>query len=109
VSAAGTFANRFFLHFIDKNLIPEKEFTSVSEKEIAQNFTMFTVDGVIKVTSTQHQSGKIAVYDLLGHKIAAGRVDAGASTQIDMQGKTGVYIVSVLSGKGISNKKILVK
>jgi hypothetical protein len=49
------------------------------------------------------------VTDMVGRTIATGRVEAGSTAQIHVQGITGVYIVSVLTSKGRSNTKIIVK
>lgn len=109
VNAAATMTGRFYLHFVDKSSIPLKDMTSVSEKELARNFTMYTTNGSIMITSLHQQSGAIAIFDLNGRRIATGRVDGESVTEIDMHGKTGVYIVSVQSSKGNSNSKILVR
>jgi hypothetical protein len=100
VNGPATLADRFFLHFLNV--------TSVPDKTTAELFSMYAVEGIITIASKQ-QSGKINVFDLRGRKIAAGRIDAGGSAQIDMRGNTGVYIVSVLTAKGMSNTKIIVK
>jgi hypothetical protein len=108
-SAAATLADRFFLHFVDLTKVPVKDLTAIQDKEAARNFKIYATDGAIMVSSLQQQSGKIAVFDINGRRIATCPADAGATTRIDMQGNTGVYIVSVLTGKGKSNTKILVK
>jgi hypothetical protein len=109
VSEADTMADRFFLHFVDITSNPNKTITSFSEEQADQPFSIYASNGAIQIISTQQQSAKIAVFDMLGHRIATGRVDAGANTQINMNGKTGVYIVSMHTGKGINNTKIIVK
>ncbi len=108
-SAAATIADRFFLHFVDLTKAPVKDLTAIQDKEAAQNFKIYASDGAIMVSSLQQQSGKIAVFDLSGRKIATGLADAGGNTRINMNGNTGVYIVSVLTGKSKSNTKIVVK
>jgi hypothetical protein len=100
VNGPATLADRFFLHFLNV--------TSVPDKATAELFNMYAFDGFITIKSKQ-QSGKITVFDLSGRKIAAGRIDAGGSALIDMHGNTGVYIVSVYTGKEISNTKIIVR
>jgi len=100
VSELSTIVDRFFLHFQD--------FTSIPQSEAAKDFIMFATNGILNIQSLQ-QSGKIVVFDMLGRTITTGRVEYGATTQLNMQGNTGVYIVSVLTSKGISNTKIFVK
>ena len=109
ISAPATLADRFYIHFVDLTSVPGKEITSVTDISVARSFNVCAVDGAISVTSLQQQSGKIAVFDMNGRKMATGRVDAGANTRLDMHGNTGVYIVSVLTGKGKSNTKILIR
>lgn len=109
VSEPATMAGRFYIHFVDLTSVPGKEITSVQDKDVVRNFNIYTADGAITITSLQQQSGKVAVYDMNGRKMATGRVDAGANTRLDMHGNTGVYIVSVNTGKGICNAKLLVK
>jgi hypothetical protein len=101
VNVPGTIADRFFLHFIDV--------TSVADFKQSKEFNVFATDGKINIQSLQQQSGKVAVFDMVGRTIATGRIEAGATSQIDMHNNTGVYIVSVLTGKGINNTKIIVK
>jgi hypothetical protein len=101
VSEPATIVGRFYLHFQD--------FTGVSQSEVIKDFNAYAADGIMNIQSLQQQSGKIAIFDMLGRTIATGRLEAGATTRINMLGNTGVYIVSVLTSKGISNTKILVK
>lgn len=101
VSEPATITDRFFLHFIDV--------TGVPKPDIARNFNIYTTEGVLNIHSLQQMGGKIAVIDMLGRTVATGRVEAGATTRIDMHGNTGVYIVSLITGKGISNTKVIVK
>jgi len=101
VNEPGTITDRFFLRFIDV--------TSVADFKQSKEFNVFAKDGKINIQSLQQQSGKVAVFDMLGHRITTGRIDAGAYTQINMNGKSGVYIVSVITDKGINNTKIIVK
>ncbi|MDO9253923.1 MAG: T9SS type A sorting domain-containing protein [Bacteroidales bacterium] len=108
-SAAATIADRFFLHFVDLTKVPVKDLTAIQDTEVARDFRIYSADGAIMISSLNQQSGKIAVFDLNGRKIATGLAEAGANTRIDMHGNTGVYIVSVLTGKGKTNTKILVK
>lgn len=109
VSEADTIADRFYLNFVEVVPDPYKTITSISENVTVKPFKIYAADGNIKILSLQQLSGKVAVFDLLGHRIAVGNVNAGANTQIDMNDKTGVYIVSIQSSKGISNTKILVR
>jgi hypothetical protein len=108
-SAAATIADRFFLHFVDLTKAPVKDLTAIQDKEAAQNFKIYASDGAIMVNSLQQQSGKIAVFDLNGRKIAAGLANAGATTRIEMHGNTGVYIVSMYTGISRCNTKIVVR
>ncbi len=101
VSEPSTISDRFFLHFIDVTGSPNIETTP--------GFSMYSVDGIIKIQSLQQMGGKIAIIDMQGRTIAAGRIEAGAATQINMNGKTGVYVVSILTGKRMINTKVFVK
>ena len=100
-SITGDNADRFLLNFVDA--------TSVPDPQKAKDFNLYVSDGILTIQSLQQQGGKVAIIDMTGRTVATGRVEAGAATQINMQGHTGVYIVSVLSGKGIINTKVLVK
>jgi len=53
--------------------------------------------------------GKITVTDLLGRTQATGRAEAYAKTRIDMKGRHGVFIVSILTSEGTHNTKVLVR
>ena len=108
-SAAATLAGRFFLHFVDLTKVPVKDLTAIQTRETALDFRIYSAEGAIIISSLNQQSGKIIVFDINGRKIATGLAEAGANTRINMNGNTGVYMVSVLTGKGKSNTKILVK
>jgi hypothetical protein len=101
VNSPGTITDRFFLHFMDM--------TGVETPEATRNFNMFTSDGILTIQSLQQLGGKVAIFDMLGRTLATGRIEAGATLQIDMHGNTGVYIVKVFTSKGVSNTKILVR
>jgi hypothetical protein len=109
VSGDTTFTDRFYLHFVNTPSDIYKEITSFSDNEVARNFKMFAVDGYVRITSLQNQSGKIAVFDMSGRRIASGRVEAGETTQLYMHGNIGVFIVCVSSNLGFCNGKILVR
>ena len=108
-SVAATIPDRFFLHFVDLTKAPAKDLTAIQDKETAENFKIYSTEGAIVISSLQQQSGKITVFDIKGRRIATGLLDAGANTRIDIQGNTGVYIVCVITGKGKSNTKILIR
>jgi subtilisin-like proprotein convertase family protein len=101
VNEPGIISERFFLHFMDVTGIPNSE--------VAVDFKIYASDGMLNIQSMQQLSGKIAIIDMLGRTVATGRIEAGATIQVNMRGNTGVYIVSVLTGKGIRTTKILVK
>lgn len=101
VSEANTISDRFYLHFLNV--------TSVPDPQVGQCFSIYSTDGSIIITSMQSLSGKIAVIDMRGRTVAKGIVGAGSTTRINVQGNTGVYIVSVLTAKGRSNTKVIVK
>lgn len=100
-SSEGDDVNRFLLHF--------SPLLGIGDTEMESNFSIYATDGQIKITSLAQLGGKVNVTDMTGRIIASGRVEAGATTFIDMQGHSGVYIVSVLTSKGISNTNIVVK
>jgi hypothetical protein len=93
--------DRFVLNFLDA--------TSVADPKQAKDFSVYAVDGILNIQSLNQLGGKVMVTDMVGRTIATGRIEAGATTQINIHGNTGVYIVSVLSGKGRSNTKVIVK
>jgi hypothetical protein len=101
VSEPATITDRFFLHFMDV--------TGISYTEATPGFSMYSVDGILKIKSLQQMGGKIAIIDMQGRTIATGHIEAGSTTQINMNAKTGIYIVSVHTSKGIINTKVLVK
>jgi hypothetical protein len=100
VNSPGTITDRFFLHFMDV--------TGIANTIAAQDFTIYAADGIIHIQSLKQQSGKIVIYDMLGRTITTGRVEADGIAEINMNGKPGVYIVSVYTNKGISSTKIMV-
>jgi hypothetical protein len=100
-SEVGDKADRFLLSFM--------EATAIADPQKAKDFTMFVSDGILNIQSLNQLGGKVLVSDMLGRTLATGSVEAGATAHINIQGKAGVYIVSVLTSKGRSNTKIIVK
>jgi hypothetical protein len=101
ISLSGDNADRFLLNFLDV--------TSVADPKQAKDFSIYVSDGILNMQSFQQLGGKIMVTDMMGRTIATGRIEAGATTQLNINRNTGVYIVSVLTAKGRSNTKIIVK
>jgi hypothetical protein len=93
--------SRFRLHF--------KDATSVSDPEAARNFTVFTENGFVNVQSNSMISAKVKITDMAGRTIATANLNAGETSRIHMLGQTGVYVVSLITAKGVSNEKIIVK
>ena len=102
VNQPSIITNRFYLHF--KN----SEVGSIHH-EVNTDFRIYTQEGNLFIQSTQQQSGKVTVTDMAGRNIANSRVEAGATIQINLSGHSGIYIVSVLTTKGKSNTKIIVR
>lgn len=100
-SAVGDNSDRFLLNFLDA--------TSIADIEKAKDFSVYAIDGILNIQSLNQLGGKVMVTDMVGRTIATGRVDAGATTRMNIQGNTGVYIVSVLTAKGRINTKVIVK
>ena len=94
-------ADRFVLHF--------QNTTSVPDLQKERDFNVLATDGIITIQSLGRLSGKVAIIDMMGRTVAIGRVEAGGSTQINIPGNSGVYIVRVFTNKGISNTKILTR
>jgi hypothetical protein len=63
---------------------------------------MYKVDGVLNIQSVHQLGAKAAVIDMQVITIATGCFEAGATTRLNMNGKTGVYIVSALISIGIN-------
>ena len=93
--------DRFVLRFMDV--------TAVSDPKTTKDFTVYAAHRILNIQSLNQLGGKVMVTDMVGRTIATGRIEAGATTQISMHGNTGVYIVSVITGKGRSNIKVIVK
>ncbi|NVO20850.1 MAG: T9SS type A sorting domain-containing protein [Bacteroidetes bacterium] len=100
-AAPGDDPNRFRLHF--------KDATSIADPDAANNWTIYSQDGVLTVLSAQLLTGKVNVTDMEGRMIASNLLKSGEATHIDLRGHSGIYIVSVITSKGISNEKIIVK
>jgi hypothetical protein len=93
--------NRFFLHFRnDANGI---------NSEVAAGFNVYVNERKINIQSVDQQNGTVRIIDMAGRSLASGRVEAGTTTQIDFNGPTGVYIVSIQTKTGVSNTKIIIK
>jgi hypothetical protein len=100
-SADGDNDNRFLMRFQDA--------TSITNLDTARDFTIYAENDVITVLQTRKLSGKITVTDMAGRTVAIASLMAGSPMRIDMCGHTGVFIVSILTSRGISNTKIILK
>lgn len=101
VNELSSIEERFYLHFF--------EHTTAAEPKISKDFSIYATDGTITIQSLHQAGGEVAIIDMMGRAIATGRIEAGASTQINMHGSSGMYIVSVLTGLGRNNTKIILK
>lgn len=97
-SAPGEEPNRFRLHFKDATSVPGPSLSGV---------TIYSADGTIVVLGSAAGS-KISVSDLAG-RILATRNSENAKTILNMNGHTGVYLVSIMDSTGIYTQKVLVK
>jgi hypothetical protein len=93
--------SRFLLHF--------QNVTSITNPDVAKDFTIHAENGIITVRQTQSLSGNINVTDMAGRIVAGTSILTGLPATINMQGPPGVYIVSIITSKGVSNAKIFVK
>lgn len=92
--------NRFFLHF-------RNDATGINSK-VADGFNVYVAERKINIQSIDNLNGNIRIIDMSGRSIASGRVEAGATSQIDFYGPTGVYIVSIQTKTAVSNTKIII-
>jgi autotransporter-associated beta strand protein len=93
--------DRFVLHFQDA--------TSVDDVTGTSDYSVYVDGGIINVLALKPSSGLVKVSDMAGREVATASMIPNRTTRIDMHGQSGIYIVSVLTNKGISNKKLVVK
>jgi hypothetical protein len=101
VNQAATIPDRFFLHFRDATLI--------NTMDARPDFRVYAAEGWIYIISLNHKNSKVAITDMAGRNVAGNFVEAGATLRIDMQGRTGIYIVSVFSDKSVINTKVVIQ
>jgi hypothetical protein len=100
-SATGDESGRFLIHFQDA--------TGINDPVTGKDFTVYCDGNVINVLATEQVSGPVKVCDMAGREVASAMMVPNKTTRIDMIGHTGVYLVSVLSNKGISTAKVVIK
>lgn len=93
-------AGRFLLHFLNA--------TSIPDPARANAFTVRSNDGIISINTIQSLTGKVVVSDMVGRTIARAALVAGSPTRINLNGKPGIYVVSVISSNGISSQKVMI-
>ena len=96
---AGDLQDRFVLHFSP---------VGIEDTKTTNNFSAYASDGIINILYEHQMCGKVTVADLAGRIVAASNLKSGSSTCIDMQGHSGIFIVSVISTNSVSNTKIFV-
>ncbi len=92
--------DRFVLHFANANAIP------VSSAE--NLFTIKVVNGVVQVETAAVGLSKVKLADMVGHTLAIQNLKPGTPTLIPLQGKPGVYLVSVYTTTNIYSQKVVV-
>ena len=94
-------AGRFVLHFQDA--------TGINDPVAGSDFSIYSDGSMINVLSLKPVNGKVQVFDMAGREVASASLIPNQSTRIDMQGHSGIYVVSVITSKGISNSKLVIK
>ena len=100
-SDSGDNTDRFLLHF--------QNATSITNPDIARDFTIRAENGIITIQQTGNQGGAITVTDMAGRTVAGASLLAGQPSRIAMDGHTGLFIVSILTANGVSSSRIFVK
>ena len=90
-------SNRFNLHF----LIDSSQSTTEDEPEI------FSTEGYIYLRSFEPLSGNVDIYNLLGQSVISTAINSSIN-KINMQGKSGCYIISYTSHNYAFSKKVIV-
>jgi len=101
VNQPDTITDRFFLHF--------KDATGINTINAKLDFRVYAAEGSVFIVPLNQKSGKVAITDMTGRNVANNFVEPGTTLRIDMQGHTGVYIVSILNDKHVSSTKVVIQ
>ena len=75
----------------------------------ASSIKELIVTNTVPVPVEKQLNGKVKVYDMAGREVAHGTLLPDQTTRIDLHNQSGVYVVSVISNKGVSNVKIVIR
>jgi hypothetical protein len=93
--------NRFVLHFQDV--------TSVDKPEKPDDFSVLADNGVINIITFKAVSGQVNIIDMAGRKVGMAKLVSGTPARIDIQDHFGVYVVNIVTGQGVVNKKVVIR
>jgi len=97
-AADGDDINRFRIHF--------KDATSVPENNAIASVRVYSLHGQIHIQSEMNISGKVTVTDLSGRTVAGRQMSQENNCMINMNGKQGIFLVSIASADGTFVQKV---
>ena len=93
-------ANRFVLHFSDNDA------PTANDMQSGDNIMVFTSNKVVNILSSEELNGDVIVYNMLGQEVLSDKLNKSVNHEISMSGKSGYFIVNIISDRGVINKKI---
>jgi hypothetical protein len=92
--------DRFILHFDSPNSVDEQRIERVQ---------IYSYNNLINIRNQSHDKMQVFVYDLVGRQILADEYYSSGLIRISTQVEMGYYIVKVLSGGEVTQKKVFLK
>lgn len=103
--SAGEYKGRFFLTLTDIS-------TDISRQYSENNpFTVYQTSGLLKavVNELSGENGTLTVYDLTGQTFLATKIYEPGQYEYSLNMKEGIYLVSLVSGRDRTTRKIFIK
>jgi hypothetical protein len=104
---AGTFNNRFVLHFTETESVGVGETESVAESVRVFNTSNKQVKVWVSNTTTEYQGATVKVYDAIGNLIERKNMTSN-ELLLDLDIANGIYVVEVTGADSVFTKKIFI-
>ena len=92
--------DRFILHFDSPNSVDEQRIERVQ---------IYSYNNLINIRNQSHDKMQVFVYDLVGRQILADEYYSSGLIRISTQVEMGYYVVKVLSGGEVTQKKVFLR
>ncbi len=82
---------------------------SLEENEISQSMNIFSANGCIEIRAEKNRDAVVTVYNITGQMLVKRNMKNQKSVSINMNGFTGLAVVTVVGEKSITTQKVILQ